>query len=641
MEFSKNFIGCLLILLIISLYSFYSHTYHGHLDLRIINEGWSVLPFVNSVLHPENFMQDFPGGGTTAGESLFVWIYVLSEKIDIDAYFLNNLMIFLEIFVLISSYVFFAKALNNKRISFVSIIILSIMMVLSWVRASNFAQFMFPYFHGQFYGYAEGLTIIAIAFYLQQQYTLSSLLFIISFAIHPIITLSGFAFILPSLILNYKKKSILFSYAFFGMFAIFWYEFWLKGGAIELMSKEEFFQYAPLFNCHWFPKYLGIFNQYAMTFVAPYFSSCLMFLAILNRKDSFLKEEFKIKLLLGIGFLTILSLLNCLLADLEFSPFFVKLCFQRSTMFVLSISLVLLSLQIYNDMEKRNSFFLILSVLILARCFMRDMTWPYLICLVYAFGSFLENNQKTLYNSVLKISFILIILFLIYLKIGLGIFMLFKKQVIWLLFAGLLFVFLKILDKKMGKSNVSINLYKLLIIIIFVGGGIYWTEKNRKFSEEYIVKLKDYKDAMIWAKENTSNDALFIISPDANDGWRDFSERSEYGTMQEWYKTAWLYSGNKKIFNLGLKRGNDFLNGESILNRDSQLAKDYLAGSFLYVEKAMKLFYEKDGILLRKIIQNNNIDYVVMDKEKAKKYGGIPNWTAVFENSYYVILTIK
>jgi len=189
-------------------------------------------------------------------------------------------------------------------------------------------------------------------------------------------------------------------------------------------------------------------------------------------------------------------------------------------------------------------------------------------------------------------------------------------------------------------KKVVIRTQQAIFILIAVGftyGSYQWGSTYRSYAPSRADKGLAYKSAQLWAHDNTEISSVFMVDPCQSYGWRDYSARSSFGTVQEWYKTGWLYGGSQKFLHEGIKRGASLgIEVDKLSPKDEPNNVGRNVSRFCSV--ARKAFYQPDGEILKGITSDYDIQYVVMDKVQATKFGAIPKWKKSFENKHYVVL---
>lgn len=636
------FLGWILIIV----YATWSHLYFGNYDANVALGGWSAHDFANSILFPENFTLDYPGGSWTSGNSSLPWVYPALASIGIPVDITIPIFIALEILVLTAGAFYLLQTLF-KNIHYVALIALTSLFTLSYIRFGDLARFANPFFHGQFYGYADGLRLFAIAFYLRGRYTLSAGTLIIGFTVHPIKTLFGFIFICGMQLWKWRtsfQMNIVLPYLLFTFFAGLWAYLWLGLGRdldFPQMTSEEFFKYSPLFNSHWYPQDLNILTDHHLVYSTAFLSSLLVGLSTIIRCD--FKTDFKIQLFIGILLVSTITAIGLIVSWYELSPFLVKVSLQRSTVLILSITTVLTLGKWLFDLKDGHWWYASLLAVLLYSSFFTNETWPALFSIAYALSTLFSAKQDDSAVRALKATVFVLCIFIAGYECYLY-YQGFQKHSYWLIQAGALAVIAIVLAtcKKLDQKYINhidkyLQKYSLTIAtLIFIASAITWSIDTRTLSDAYIEKGRAYKDAQLWAKENTKHNALFMTDPTISYGWRDYSQRSSFGTLQEWFKTGWLYSGNQQSLHMGLERADSLGVSELVPERaEKRPRSEFISKSYRH---ALDTFYKPGGEILASIAQIYDINYMVMDNNNAKKYGAMPQWSVAFENNYYTVL---
>lgn len=609
-------------------------------DLWLALRGFSALDFANSILFPENFLRDYPGGAVNVQKSTLPWIYPFLLKFGVSYNLISSCMIFLEIATLCCGAIFLLKTLTPQA-TFGAFFILISLLSLSWIRVGNLANFGNPVFHGQFYGFADGLGLIAIATGLRKKYALSSVLFMFSFTIHPIITAFAFIFFtviqLATIPLFKELKIYTKCVVPFIIFAFIWYPLQLENNT-DVLNNLDFFNYSYIYNSHWYPYDLKIFTVRNLQSANAFFGAFLIAIALIARDDFI--SPVKNGIFWGLTALFSISLIGCAVASFELSPFLIKACLQRSSVLLLTIVTILVSYQFVNDLYEKKYLFAFTYFYCMVSAFAYINTWPPAaiilnLCVFYWF----QHNKKD--NFIKKTLLFLCTLYLFYqcvlISLHYNSFLTYYYQILSLFKAIIVYALILFILNKIEIFYLSNNRLKLCVIIfIFTLSSLFWSSNYLKSNRVDIKKSNDYKQVQLWAERATKNTALFMTDPSYAYGWREFSKRSSFGTLQEWLKTSWLYSSNNQAFIEGKERALMLLNDKEII--PNYHSKDVQALRENIKKIALTNFYNKEGLILAPIIKKYKIDYVVFDIQNAKKYGGIPKWKIAFKNQSYTVL---
>ena len=628
------------------IYATWSHLHFGNHEASIALGGWSAHDFTNTILHPENFIRDYPGGSWTSGNSSLPWLYPALASIGIPVSVSIPIFIALEIMVLTFGAFYLLQTLF-RNIHPVSLFALTCAFALSYIRFSDLARFASPFFHGHFYGYADGLRLIAIAFYLRGRHRLSSTTLIIGFTIHPIKTLFGFMFICGMQLWKWRTTftfKIATPYLVFAMFAGLWAYFWLGLGhdiGYPQMSAAEFFKYSPLFHSHWYPQDLNILTNNHLIYSTAFLSSLLVGLSSMMRCN--FEPDLKMQLLLGILLVCLMTIIGLTISWNEISPTLVRICLQRSSVLILSIMTILTLGRWLVDIRNGQWWYALLLGSLIISAFYNKETWFVLISLVYTISTLLSENQKDSVTLTLKVIIFSFSIFIISYEYYLYIQGLQNKSY-WLIQIQLLgaltasTIGYKLL-KPEWRRYIDIYLIKYspaIIIILFTASATIWSIDNKRLTNDYIDKGNSYKAVQLWARDNTNTDDLFMTDPTISYGWRDFSQRSSFGTLQEWFKTGWLYTNNQESLHEGLERAARLGINELVPERYEKKEQwDFISKAY---RRALNTFYKQDGMILASIAKDYDIQYIVMEKSNANNSGAIPPWQIAFDNKYYIAI---
>lgn len=619
-----------------------------YLEPYFATQGFSALDFANSVLYPEHFVKDYPGGSGSIKNSILPWIYPVLMKNGLPFHWIYDVMVFLEVSTLCMGACCLLRTLFPDA-SYYSYLILMSLLTLSWIRAGNLANFGNPFFHGQFYGFADGLSLLATALMLQKRQIFSLLIFMLSFMIHPIITVCTLAFMagiqLMSRASRKELQHLLFYLIAFIAFAAAWY-LRLTHATHEVMTKEEFFGYSYLCNFHWFPQDLKLFTQNNGQYGSAFFAGFLFAAATVARMQHLAMK--KIAFLAGLFALFVLALLGCAFAYFEISPTLVKACFQRASVVALTLTTILISYQIVWDYSKKNYLYCVLSGFCLFNAYLTHIAWFAVPVIIYALNTYLDLRNSNIPKKlgykdkmVKEILLSLLIAYLLYqvylLAAGFTTFYFYASQlkrcILGGAIAGLTLFALTCIEKKILNRRI-LNFIVFISFFSYLNG--FWIYHFLPQDKTYDAKNEDYKQVQLWALRATPKTALFMVDPSHVYGWRDFSKRSSVGTPSEWLNSAWLYSSDRNVFLDGVERTLMLADDNHIIPVAHSSNNQQLMNHI--VRQSLINFYRKDGRILQRMVGKYGIDYIVFDKDNAREFGELPEWNKVYENQSFVVL---
>ena len=148
--------------LAIAVFSFVAHSYFFELDLVVAWRGFMVVEYANSVLFPENYTLNYPGGASSIGKSTIIWVYpFLAEKFGIAPFTTMKFVMAIEVVALIFGGAILTRVLVKKT-SPASYVLLTLILLASAGRQIDLARFGSNFFVGQFYIFADVLRIPAL-----------------------------------------------------------------------------------------------------------------------------------------------------------------------------------------------------------------------------------------------------------------------------------------------------------------------------------------------------------------------------------------------------------------------------------------------------------------------------------------------
>ena len=391
-------------------FALYAHLDFGAYISKIALQGFSALDFANTVLFPDNFIRDYPGGAWLTGKSLISWIYPGLQYLGIPSESTYVFLVACEIAVLAYGVAHLARTLFSN-LPTVGFLALAVVFTLSWMRYCDLGRISSPYFHGQFYGYADGLRLLAISYFFFFQYLISSTVLAMGMVIHPLKTIFGLAFIGGGALVkcrNLNQARKFWPYAVFGIFAGLWIWLWLGlGSANQGISSEDFFRYSPLLNSHWYPQDLGILNSRHGDYMTPFMGAVLVSMAILIRSE--ITNPLRNQLILGILTILLLTILGLWIAWNELSVTLVKVSMQRASGLALSVATILLVAQTVRDIFGERWWFAAHGIVVVALAFDSSSVWPLLIALSYTVSVLAESRLRARFPILSGILLILLL----------------------------------------------------------------------------------------------------------------------------------------------------------------------------------------------------------------------------------------
>lgn len=625
------------------LLAFIAHTFGISLDLNIALRGFSIIELMEAHANPEAFARDYPGGArVTTAASPIAYVYVfLHESFGIDGMVLNYAMILLEICTLAAgSYLLWTTLARSEVLagkgsgahSGWAFVCLLLVLLVGDAQRPNLANFGFPFFHGQFYGFADGLRLACIALLLRRRWALTALAFTLCFAIHPIKAAVAMAFAVPLLLLDWRAAlnwRCLLSVVATLIAAACWYLLTLshEGTRVQL---QDFLDYTRTLQSHWYPVDQGYFGERHDAIMSPFLA--LVLTAVVALGHTGWPAATKRKLALGIAVLLCLTGVGIWASVDMTSATLIRICLIRaSTLITLLAPFIILAAALEcsrNGNKTMAAAFL--GFIWVAFLSVESMAPAFAIAITLM--SFRRNSRYsnitlalagviTLASGWLWVSFPRVgdpITAAVPAALAFGLF--------WLALAPLPALFVRWV-----KVPIDGAVARMLVLALFFGGGVSWTSDRVARAARTQDFAAAYLDTQLWAREVTPPGSLFMVDPCRWYGWRDFSGRASIGTVREWFMTAWIYVDDARQLEKG-KRISSALGFDMEPFRASPNSVGDLCAS------ARAAYYRPDLRGQKAIAKEFGVDYFVFEKRHAKDSLDALARHFAFENAHFAVL---
>ena len=528
--------------------------------------GFSAIEVVAAAANPEGFARDFPGGSRiTTANSPLTWAHVLASFVGLDPVFFYYLMIGIEISTYLGGAYLLWRAmlsrLSHTKVTQVGSTVsnwaflgIAIALTLGNGRLINLASFGFPFFHGQFYGFADGLRLAALAYALRGKWGFSGISLAGAFVVHPIMGALGAIVVFIVTIFSSTRKTALRNFSklsILALVAIPWTALTLRGSGPNI-PLDEYVAWTRVFQSHWYPIDLQVFSGEQFRVFVPF--AVLIVAAMMALSLVPLDRTLRISLSLALLALVAISFLGVAISFWPPSEFLIKLSLVRASEIATLLSLFIVGFASFHFLQTKNlkwgaffssiflvlflptQIFLILSLIALALPVVKVVRR--------------EKNTESITLALTYLCFLII--HLINLSGTTQILTALAGAILAILTLGASYLVFTRASRVHAHGAMT-----LLIIGTLIGGGL-WGGIKILLSQESVNQGRAYLEVQNWAKENTPPTSLFMVDPCINYGWRDFSQRPSLGTPREWYMTGWLYTGDKSVFDLGARIGKTF-----------------------------------------------------------------------------------
>lgn len=605
---------------------------------RIALGGYSPIDWVNHLSLRANFVSDFPSGSGNYRYSLFMHIYpVMNQMLGVEVETLMRVIVVAEVAAMVAAMVSLTKTLfpNVEPVIPALVALFVISSSIGVVDLSRIA--VRPYFAGLYYNVANASCIFAIAMAMRKHWWWSAIALSFSMATHPITGGLGLLLILVVVLFDfcsgYRKQALVPLLA-----ALLLVGAWIASGVAQqaqmtggLIPRDDWLAYTTALSFHWYPYAYGMLTEFHGQHLLPLITFAGLFYFYLPRVG--LTPEFQRIWRWGGGGMLLLVAIGISVSVWVPAPFLVKLNLQRASQLLLWMGLPLIVAGLVNDVVSGAFWKRVVAGVLLVAPFVSDAAVPF-----FAFGllvggqiaPFHLRRPKTKRTYWLVLAAILIV---IAWAVALGKYI--TDNLVYYVgpvrvweMAVYLAVLSAIFSHKLG-----IRWANLLVLLGAAYLATSWTWGEWSVTMRSHDRAREYRLAQDWARLNTKPEALFLVDPLISYGWRDYSQRSSYGSLREWLHTSWLYDSNPDNYREGVRRFSELgLDARPYLElrpTNTKMAAFYSA--------VQERFYSLDDNWRLSISRRYGVDFFVMDRSRFRE----TSMAKVYENRSFVILDAR
>lgn len=623
---------------------FVAHTHSFNLDLRIATSGFSILEVLQAHENPIGFARDYPGGSrVTTANSPTVHLYFLGHQLGLNWMAMIYVMIFLEMCTLLAGAWLFWNALffnpEDNDLKFRQTINLgfawvAFFILISSVQRANLSNFNFPFFYGQFYGFADGLRLAVLAMVLRHRWIAAAVLFSLCFAIHPIKAIIGAGMAAPLALFDWRS---MLNYRFVaavslsGAACIAWYIITFSS-ATDSVPIGDFIAYTRTLQYHWYPFDHGLFGKQHLRGISPFMALVLVVLVVLAF-DSWGKL-LRRKLQFGLISLLVLTGLGLYFSVDERSATLIRIAFVRAS----------------------NLITLLAPLFIVAGAVLawRERKWAMTAgLLAFLWTAFTPSLGATSLPPMFALGLVALhffhskrvdyFLLAAALSVAGGIFWLavsftkgagpFDATLPALIAAAAFWILFRLVDYKKDVKGAFLIAPVIVSAVFIYGGWQYSSQKSEAVSRNSVVS-RAYLETQQWAHENTPETSLFMVDPCRWYGWRDFSGRASMGTVREWYMTAWVYSDRRELLDQGKEIART-------LGFDMEPFRNAPRSNRAICQAARSAYYDPALAGPKQIAERYDVNFFVFEKEFAGSLPSELEQQAVFRNEHFFVLAAE
>lgn len=623
----------------------------GLVDAVSAWRGQSPIEFAHRALRPQDYQRDYSDAVDLMSASLPMNVYPwLARYCQIRPETTLKGFMLVEHALLALALMSLTRALRPQSPPIVGVLVAIIIMGSDCTRM-DLANMGVYSTDGLYYRIADALRLLAVTAMVRGRLLTAWVLLAASFTCHPIMAGVGIAFLLGYMAVTPAKlrtRSFLTGAVLAVLIAALWslHVGSLVSASTDAESVRIWFKTAQLTNCHWFPVRAGFLTTGHMVHVIPLLA--LMMLAIhYATRDRQPSSPPLLNVLSGTATLALLTLLGLLFSLQEISPSLVKLCLHRADQLAITLAMVYCVAGLWEDLVRGPSWQPVAAGALLLSPFSISPGFPLAWCLAIVYPSLRDARRFRLgkWESIVLLAMagcclaaVLGYAFAGYVPHGNAIAGYLGSRGMFAA-ACLLAVLLVFVRRPVGRFALSAKAIPAAVLLLMGT----WTVRCAGSIPIHLAEMprcEAYRQAQLWANQNTPPNTLFLVDPTIYYGWREFSERCSFGNLREW-TYAWHYAMNYAAFQEGVKR----------LAAFGIRLDDYLAGApsvedeFAQCDTALHgAFYGAGAQWFLTMSQEHRIDYFVMQKPylKADRRAELKKLLPVaYENDDFLIFAAR
>lgn len=662
------------------------------LDLKVAEGGFGLQHYVAAKAHPENFARDWPNGVLDYDFTLVMRIQLFCVRTlgltpDFVMYGTSVIHCLLYVFTL----GLLALTLFEKRAVALLCVAVAVSSPLFGLNLSNFGLGLGTIIPHLYYGYANACLFLALWAYFRERWALAAVFLAGATLCHLVLGLIGALFIGSYLISRpalLRERRVLGPLLAMGVFFLTFGAWVTSTGNAGTggIPQDEWIALSRIFNFHWHTITLGFLGSRAHLLLFPLLAAVAFFVLALEHPAS--PREADRKVIAGMIGCALAGAFGVIFSDVFPHPTVIKISPQRATMLISLFAVLYLVNHLYRvacDAPPALSLVCVWACLILV-CSSRGLPLlPLTLLAAYTLwrgrcgpwrceGPRARRIARAV--GVALVSLCLLLLGLAFLEWKRG---LLNRAIEEFVLSDALprpiqhltayrdyDLFLKGGELKNGPG------YLGLFLLTAAGGALLylsgarrpaWAREPRaqlgitlaagvllvcvsvipqhvaaaRYRSKRGARAASFKQVQEWARANTAPTSLFIQDPGAPTGWRDYSERSSFGSLIDWAHQAVLYSPKLEVYQEGLRRVRLFgLDPQQLMKQTDDVPR-----ARIRARKAVSATYNGLGReRLLALAEENQIAYAIFARQAQRNAEALHD-LLVYENEGYRLYRLR
>jgi hypothetical protein len=415
----------------------------------------------------------------------------------------------------------------------------------------------------------------------------------------------------------------------------------LGGGSYAHLNTTEWVLWERFSNYHWFPFDIGVFTLEHYSRLTPLLALAIIAWCWPGTEMS--SPAIRRSWIIGLTVSTLVTVIGLIASLYPVSQALVMVSLHRASGVTLLLLLPVAVLCLVRFVERGNAITGAIATIALSSPFFGTFGVPLFPALALAgFVLYARKREEislrqhwvVIFLAIASVGYVLFLVIAGHARMSDSAFV--GRRDVWIVACAFLTVkgFLAIFSR--WKTNpervVHAVIMTLIVVLLWEGVARNWRSHPKVQQPE----AQAYLDAQKWARDNTSQHALFMPDPAHSYGWKDYSQRASYGNLRDWTHSVIAYRCDASKFAEGIRRARRLgVDPELYLARAAATAEIY-PGCVEYKKMYSDIrasYYQMNGADLLNLARDERINYFVFQL----KYVNRLQLKSVYENAHFAI----